>query len=362
MQQFNACCKPMSRDTVKVMVVDDSKVARVLLGHIFKKAGMEVVASLDSAADALAHLEKERPDVIVMDVEMPVMDGLEATRMIMETRPLPIVIASNVLLSTDADHTFRCLEAGALALVAKPVGPAHPGFARIERTIVRTVRAMAEVKVVRRWPAKVEATTPEPLPQPQLKRRDFDFKVMAIGASTGGPNAIRAILEKLEPGFPLPILIVQHMSEGFVSGFAEWLTKVTGFAASVARDGERVGPGQVWLAPDGTHMGLDRGMRIALSEGKLEGTATPSVSYLFHSVASAVGERAVGIVLTGMGTDGAAGLKRLHDAGALTIAEHPSTAVVYGMPQAAVELGAVDLLLTPGQISRTLSNLIKKKP
>lgn len=339
------------------MVVDDSKVARVLLNHTFKKAGIEVVASFANAAEAIAHLEKEEADLIVMDVEMPGMDGLEATRRIMETRPLPIVIASNVLSSGDAEHTFRCLEAGALALVEKPVGPAHPGYSRMERTIVRTVRAMAEVKVVRRWPARVAASPPESLPSPPLARGDI--QAVAIGASTGGPNAIRVILEGLEPGFSLPILIVQHMSEGFVSGLAQWLTNATGFPVSVASDGQRLVPGRALLAPDGAHMALAPGLKINLSDAPPENNARPSITCLFRSVARTLGAHSVGILLTGMGTDGAAGLKQIREAGGLTFAEHSSSAVVYGMPQEALAIGAVDHMLTPVQISRTLSSLIR---
>lgn len=347
----------MSSDPLKIMVVDDSRVARLLLSHIFEKAGMQVIGLFSNAGDALASLEKEMPDAIVMDVEMPGINGLEATRTIMETRPLPIIIASSVLSSSDAEHIFRCLDAGALALVEKPVGVVHPDHARIERAIVRTVRTMAEVKVVRRWPAKVRAQPVNPVPQPEMARRGFS--VVVIGASTGGPNAIRAILEGLGPDFLLPVLIVQHMSDGFITGFAQWLTSVTGFPVSVARDGDRLLPGRAWLAPDGAHMTLAKGMKISLTDSLPENSARPSVSCLFRSVASVVGANAVGVLLTGMGTDGASGLKQLHDAGALTIAEHHSTAVVYGMPHAAVELGATDFLLTPLQISRLLSTLNK---
>lgn len=349
----------MTRAAIKVMIVDDSRVARLLLGHIFKKAGMQVIASFASAAGAIAFLETERADVIVMDVEMPGMNGLEATSVIMKNHPLPIVIASNVLSSTDAEHTFRCLEAGELALVEKPVGPAHPDYAAIERRIIRAVCAMAEVKVVRRWPARVRAA-PADLPSPPAAVKRRDVKLVAIGASTGGPTAIRAVLEGLSKGFPLPVVIVQHMSEGFVEGLAQWLTSVTGFPVSVASDGERLLPGRALLAPDGVHMGIARGMKIVLSNDPPENGAQPSVSHLFRSVAATLGAHAAGILLTGMGTDGASGLKQLHDAGGLTMAEASSTAAVYGMPREAVELGAAELILTPPQIANILSSLTNR--
>lgn len=345
----------MGANRIKVMVVDDSRVARLLLEKIFRKAGLEVVASLSNAAEALQHLDETGPDVVVMDVEMPGMNGIEATRTIMETRPLPIVIASNVLSSTDAEHNFMCLEAGALALVEKPVGPAHPGYEKIQRNIVRTVQAMAEVKVIRRWPARVKRAPRGEVAVPEIHPQDV--KVIAIGASTGGPNAIRTILEGLPKDFPFPILIVQHMSEGFVGGFASWLTASTGFPVSVAEEGALLLPGRALVAPDGFHMGLSRGLKVALAQSPAENGARPSVSYLFRSVASRVGADAVGVLLTGMGTDGASGLLDLKQAGAATITEDKSTAVVYGMPGAAVELGAADFVLTPRQISQTLSSL-----
>lgn len=345
----------MSENQINVLVVEDSPVVRQLLVHILnQEPGLHVCGTAEDGEEALAFLTRQLPDVILTDIHMPKMDGFQTTRRIMETQPVPIVICSASTDTREVARTFQALDAGALALLEKPLGLGDSRFEEVARNLVETVKLMSEVKVVKRRPraAAPQQAAPKPT-QPGIK-------VVAIGASTGGPQVLETILAKLPNDFPVPILIVQHIAAGFLSGLAEWLTRTTQLPVHIASHGEPMRPANVYLAPDGTHMGMDANHRIVLNDGDPEGGLRPSVAYLFRSVAAACGSSAAAVLLTGMGRDGAEELKRLKDRGALTIAQDSESSVVYGMPAEAVRLGAAKHVLPPQAIAALLVGCVKQ--
>jgi two-component system, chemotaxis family, protein-glutamate methylesterase/glutaminase len=350
--------------TVRVLIVEDSPVIRDFLAHIFDAdSETRVVATACDGREALDAVETFKPDVVTMDINMPRMNGFEATRRIMETHPTPIVIVSGSWDPREVETTMRALEAGALAAIPRPMGIGHPEHAKSARELVQTVKLMAEVRVVRRLPRRrgEEAVTSTPLPAtPQLKRPETAIQVVAIGASTGGPPVLMTILSRLPKDFPIPILVVQHMSAGFIQGFAEWLGHATGLPVKLAVQEERILPGHVYVAPDGFQMRAAAGGRISLAADGPENGVQPSVSCLFRSVAEAYGANAAGVLLTGMGRDGADELLLMKKDGAITVAQDEVTSVVFGMPGEAVKLDAATYVLSPSQIASMLVSLANR--
>lgn len=336
---------------IRVLVADDSATAREYLAYLLgEDPALDVVGTARDGLEAVAEAERLRPDVIVMDVHMPRLNGYEATRRIMERVPTPIVMVSASSTREEVAMTFEALKAGALTLADKPCGPDHPRHAESARRLVGTVKLMAEVKVVRRWSRRDRAAPPSP---PALKP-DRKIRLIAIGASTGGPQVLAEILGELPRQVGAPILVVQHIAPGFTAGLVEWLRQGTRLAVKLAEPGESARPGTVYVAPEGSQMGVTKEGQIRLTKEPVEDGFCPSATHLFQSVAEALGRSAVGILLTGMGRDGAAGLKRLREAGGVTIAQDKESSVIFGMPAEAVRLGAAEYVLSPTQISEMI--------
>lgn len=330
---------------IKVLIVDDSPVSRDLLAHLLSAdPEIEVVGFAGSGEEAIAALSLKQPDVVTMDIHMPGLDGFQTTHRIMTEHPLPVIIVTASLDPAADSANFRALEAGALAILLKPPGLGHPDHLRAAAELVQTVKLMSEVRVVRRFRRPAVS-----LQSPRVRTPER-FKVVAIGASTGGPVVVQSILASLHGDFPVPLLIVQHMAEGFISGFAEWLAGSCALRVKVGEQGERLTAGVAYVAPGGTHLELDAMGAINLTAGQPGQLLCPSVTQLFHSVAERFGRQAVGILLSGMGSDGARGLKELRDKGALTIAQDEESCVVYGMPGEAVKLHAAQHVLPPESI------------
>lgn len=350
---------------VRVLVVDDSPVARELLVYLLNSdPALTVIGVVADGEQAVEAAQRLRPDVITMDIHLPRLDGYAATRMIMETCPTRIVMVTASPLTHEVAASFRALEAGALAVLAKPAGPGHPEHAQLTEELLRTVKLMAEVSVVRRWrraEAAFGAAPRAPVPAPAAGAA---LRLVAIGASTGGPLALHTLLARLRRPFAAPIVVVQHISPGFVAGLVEWLGRGCGRAVRVAEHGELARAGVVYLAPDAAHLTVraEGGVaRIALSDAPPEHGARPAVAKLFRSVA-AFGPRAAGVLLTGMGRDGAQELKLMQEAGALTIAQDQGSAIVNGMPGEAVRLGAARHVLAPEAIAGLLNSLTPEAP
>ena len=336
-----------------MVVVEDSPTVRKLLVSILQAAAdIEVVAVGADGEDAVRLAHHMKPDVLTMDVRMPKMDGLEATRHIMRKVPTPIVIVTGNLMRADVDITFEALQAGALSVVHSP-GLADPaGCAKV----VQTVRLMADVPVVHHWDRRTEPT----LATGPLLARDgsgLQPRMIGIAASTGGPGTLASILRGLPAEWPIPILIVQHVSRGFVTGLAEWLNSQTPLQVALASHGSVALPGSVLVAPDDYHLEVTAAGIVELCREPAYQGLRPSANYLFHSLATAFGCKSVGIILTGMGDDGVQGLKALRAAGGLTIAQNRESCVVYGMPHQAVALGAAEHILSPDEIVPTLHRL-----
>lgn len=340
---------------IKVLVVDDSAVARAVLTHLINHSPqMTVVGTASDGVEAVEAAQRLRPDIITMDIIMPRMGGPEAIEQIMHVAPTPIVVVTGNTITEEVRATFRSLESGALAIVPRPSGAATGDADGAAEHLLSTLRLMSEIKVVRRLkrrPARVHgglAADPEPRP----------FRILALGASTGGPSALKAVLADLRKGFPVPVLVAQHIAPGFVAGFAEWLGDNIALAVRIPKLGDLLQPGTVYIAPEGCHLAVNGEERAALvpsTPGLRTGGLCPSADVLFESLAVAYGAQAIGVLLTGMGRDGAEGLLRLKKAGAITIAQDKESSVIHGMPGEAIALGAADFVLPPPRIAELLA-------
>ncbi len=346
------------RALIRVLVAEDSPTARDLIVHVLDEdPAIRVVATAGSGPEAIEAAARCRPDLITMDIAMPGMDGYEATRRIMEASPVPIIIVTGSTTLKEVDTSFRALDAGALTVLQKPRGPGHPEHGTDAENLVRTVKLMAEVKVVKRWPRQKSGGGPAPVVAQQHARED-DVRIVVVGASTGGPPAIRELLAGLPNGFNVPVVIVQHMASGFIAGFADWLNETSSLPVQVASDGTSLLPGRVYVAPDGLQTAVAAPGRLSCTSGSPENGLRPSVAWLFRSVAEVYGGHAAAVLLTGMGKDGADELRLLREKGALTAAQDEESSVIFGMPGEAVRLNAADHVLPPAQIAMLLTKAV----
>lgn len=351
--------KPPNRPPIRLLVVEDSPSVREFLVYLFASdQDIHIIGTAANGEEALEAVRDQRPDVVTMDLHMPKMDGYTATRAIMENYPTPIVVVTGSSGSDATSTTLSALEAGALAVMKRPAGIGHPDHAANARELIQTVKLMSEIKVVKRWAKRKlrSAQPPAAAPAPAPVSRD-KLRLVAIGSSTGGPLALQQILSPLPRSFALPIIIVQHIADGFTDGFVQWLSGASDYPVHTLKDGITLQPGQAYVVPNGHQADLDPYLHASLKKGLTENGHCPSVSYLFRSVASAVGPHAVGVLLTGMGRDGAAELGLMRARGAITIAQDKESSVVHGMPGEAIALGAATYVLSPDKIVALLAGL-----
>ncbi len=341
---------------IKVLIVEDSPVVQEFLNYILSSdPDFHVMGVANNGKEAFQVVENKRPDVITMDVHMPVMDGYEATRRIMATHPTPIVIVSGSTAPVEVSTSFKAIEAGALAVLPRPPGLTHVDFESASRELIQTVKLMSEVKVVKRLPGTAKKMEPAPQLMPRMLKAEAEIQVAAIGASTGGPAVLLQILSLLPKDLSFPILVVQHIAKGFTEGFVDWLNGASHFPVRMALDGERLEPGQAYVAPDGFHMGVSKGPRILLGDHAPENGLRPSVAYLFRTVSQVYGPHAVGVLLTGMGRDGADEMKTMRGTGAITLVQDEKSSIVNSMPGEAIKLGAAAHVLPPEGIAAMLA-------
>jgi two-component system chemotaxis response regulator CheB len=353
----------MKERKIKVLVVEDAGAEPEGLARILGSDGaIQVVGSVWGGQAALRFLGTHSTDLIVLDIETPVADGFETTRMIMESRPLPIVICNRSRDPHGSVTMFRSIEAGAVACVERPPEPNHREFRQRSAHLLQTVKLMSEIKVVHRWPRSRRAIEPEEVAiASRAPGSGGPIEIVGIGASTGGPPVLRTILAALPRDFAAAVLIVQHIAPGFLTGLTDWLSQTTGLEIHIAKHKSQIRPGHVYLAPDGLHMTVDRSGTILLNRGDYNNGVRPSVNHLFRSLADGYGPSAVGVLLTGMGKDGAEELKRMRDRGATTIAQDQETSVVHGMPGEAIALGAARYVFPPDKIAPALAALAQQR-
>jgi two-component system chemotaxis response regulator CheB len=343
---------------IRVLIVEDSKVIREFLEYIIgQDPRLEIAGSVGSAEEALRILDRVSPDVISMDIRLPGMNGFEATQRIMSERPTPVVVVSASVESEDLQITMNALQAGALTVLEKPVGTTSAEYESLAERLCTQLAIMSQVKVVRRQGGA--------RPTQRLARRPAlapgDYRMLGIVSSTGGPNALVHLLGGLGPNFPLPIALVQHITSSFLEGFASWLATVCPFPVEIVKDRAIPARGKVYLASRDRHLRVEHEY-IRVVAGDPVCAQRPSGTVLFESMAKTFGRQALGVLLTGMGEDGAEGLLQIRKAGGHTIAEDESTAVVYGMPGEAVRLGgACESLPLPAIASRIVELTLSRK-
>ncbi len=342
---------------IRVLLAEDSLTVRQLLVEQFQgDSEIEVVGQANNGAEAVELACRLRPDIVAMDVHMPVLDGLDATKEIMVRSPVPIVLISSSSRPGDVELALNAMRAGALMVLEKPDDPRSTCFDGRRQQLIQMVKAMAQVKVVRRWAPKGEhARAPTASP-----RRGAPVRLVAIAASTGGPAVLQRVLSDLPGDYPAPVLVVQHIATGFMHGLADWLNASSAVRVKVAEDGEALQPHVAYLSPDGRHMGASAPGRIQLSDAPPVGGFRPSGTHLFESAANLAGPALAAVILTGMGSDGVAGLHRVRAAGGTVLAQDEATSVVYGMPRDAVAAGLVDAVLGVEQIAPRLVALARE--
>ena len=367
-----AACRPVS-----VVVVDDSPVQRRFVRiAIEADPDLVVVGEARNGRDAVALVERLRPQVVLMDLHLPVMNGIEAIERIMATRPTPILVYSAFVDGDDRDNATAALAAGAVDVMEKPGTHGTGKLDDDAEALRRRLRLVGRIKVITHPRAKLGATAatlttrrlgparrhecapvaPDlTAPLDDIAKRNV--RAIAIGASTGGPHALANVLAALPADLDAAVVVVQHMADGFIEGLASWLNEICPRPVTVGAAGRRLLPGTITVAPSGLNLVVHRELRVTTHEPPRSQYHVPGIDVTFSSLAEVVGADAVGVLLTGMGRDGAAGLKRLRDRGAFTIAQDEATSAVYGMPAAAVQLGAVDRQLPIGEIGPALRQL-----
>ena len=359
---------------VRVVIVDDSAVQRRFARSALEADGrMTVVGEARNGRDAVAMVDRLHPEAVLMDLHLPVMNGIEAIERIMATRPTPILVYSAFVDGEDRDNAAAALAAGAVDVMAKP-GPADSGhLEEYAEALRKRLRVAGRAKVIthprgrlgganvalstRRLGGgtRTESSAPPP-PQSEIVDglRPRTVRIIGIGASTGGPQALATVLGELPEDLDAAVVVVQHMADGFIEGLAHWLDGLCSLPVAVAAPGRRLMPGTVSIAPSGANLIVHDSLRVTTAEPPKTQYHVPGIDETLSSIAAAVGPYGVGVLLTGMGRDGALGLKRMRERGALTIAQDEATCAVYGMPAAAVAVGAAELQLPIGEIGPAL--------
>ncbi|WP_071515154.1 chemotaxis-specific protein-glutamate methyltransferase CheB [Geitlerinema sp. PCC 9228] len=362
--------------TIRVLLVEDSPVALTILKRLLSSADdIEVVGTARTGKQALRMLASLNPQVICTDLHMPEMDGWEFTCEVMATFPRPILVVSASVQPEDTYNVFRALEAGAVDIFPKPTSEGILEYEAVKQELIRKIRVLAGVSVFTRHrrqpppspsvssgrdspvavPSAFPPAQPAPAATPQRSRK---ISIVGIGASTGGPQALYAILSQLPAKFPVPIVCVQHISEGFLSGLIEWLRVKCKLPVQVAASGEIPQPGTVYFPPEGMHLELTKQGRFWYSSAAPISGHRPSVDVTFKAIAASYGASAVGVLLTGMGSDGAQGIKAMADAGGTTVAQDEASCVVFGMPKVAIALGGVQQVLALNEIAPFLQKKV----
>ena len=326
---------------IKVLIAEDSpSIAAIMRDLLGRDPEIEVVGWAKTGGEAIDLRNSLNPDVMTMDLNMPRMGGLGATKLIASTRPVPILVVSQLIESRDSELAFEALRCGAVDIMGKPSGAGPGGFSQIAEELIFRVKAVAHIRPRRlvNKPALSAAT-------PRVERnRSLRQGLVVIGASTGGPPALATILKGLPQYLPVPIAVVQHIAPGFVVGLRQWLQRESSLPIKLASNGEPLQGGTAYLAPDNFHLEIGAGKKLALAGGPPLQGHRPSIDRLMESAAQIYGGDVVGVLLTGMGRDGAQGLKKIREAGGWTIVQDEATSLVFGMPREALLTGGAEII------------------
>jgi two-component system, chemotaxis family, protein-glutamate methylesterase/glutaminase len=357
-------------DQIKVLVVDDSSLVRkIIIDLLESDPQIKVIGTAETGEAAVTMASKLDPDVITMDIEMPVLDGLTALKRIIATNPKPVIMMS-VFTQHGADETFKALEYGAVDFIPKPSSMLSPTVNEIGEQLRTKVKSVYQSKVssgdaIAREKAAQAITAaakkPGKKPNRAFERNSFSSHVVGIGTSTGGPAALMQVFSSLPENFPSSILVVQHMPEGFTRAFAERLDQLSHLRVKEAEDMDPVMPGSAFVAPGNSHISLEEKNNrrfVRVFKGEKVSGHRPSIDVLFHSMAATAGKDSVAVIMTGMGRDGAEGIARVRERGGRTIAQDEATSIVYGMNRVAVEKGAVNDIVPLSEISKKIVEYI----
>ncbi len=346
-----------SAGRIRVLLVDDSPLAlEVIRRMLAGAADIEVAGTAANGVEALERIARLRPDVLCTDLHMPTMDGLRLTQAVMARHPLPILVMSTSLQANQRDNIFALLEAGAVDILAKPLGGLEADFGVMAHELATKIRVLAGVKVFRRRPG-AEASAAAPCAPAYVPGAGGAARIVGIGASTGGPQALATLFGALPADFPLPLLCAQHIAPGFTQGLVKWLAGVSRIRVCSAQEGDRPAPGHAYFPPDNRHLELGESGRLHCSDSLPVDGYRPNTDLLLSSLARGHGAGAVGILLTGMGQDGAQGMLDIFRAGGQTIAQDEQSSTVFGMPRRAIELNAARHVLPLDQIGPCLLRL-----
>lgn len=362
----------MSPLPIKVLLVEDSPIALEILQRLLSSSEeVKVVGTARNGKQALDIIQGSNPDVICVDLFMERMDGLELTRQVMAKYPRPILVVSNAVQSTDTDNIFQFLQAGAVDVFPKPATGLPSEYEKVKTALINKIKVLSGVRVFTK-PLK-DLQTPKVASSPAISTKQpptvdpiaalkSQFKVLAIGASTGGPSAFEKILYNLPANFPMPVICAQHISEGFLEGMVNWLDQHCALKVKIAQVGDLPQPGTIYFAPEMRHLELDPRGKFIYSEGTQARAYCPSITMLFKSITRFYGKTCIGVLLTGMGNDGAEGMKSIFDNEGLTIAQDESTSIIFGMPKEAIDLGAARYVLPIQDIAPFLLTQVLDRP
>jgi two-component system chemotaxis response regulator CheB len=348
---------------IKLLIVEDSQTVLVYLKYIFSRdPDIQVVGTARNGKEAIEFVRKHKVDVVSMDIDMPVMNGLQATKHIMSENPVPIIIVTSSRNAKRDDTSMEALAAGALSVIQKPFGIGHKMEPLRTARMLRMIKTLSKVKVITRKFSDQRPVDKKPIAisnadtnRPnifQLRNKRY----VAIGISSGGPQVLAKIFSKISKNFPYPILVVQHITRGFIGTMVSWLNDILDIPVKVAQDQETLLNGCIYFAPDEHQMGI-KANKIELTKCTTESKICPSVQYLFENLTQHYASRTIALILTGMGSDGSAAIKKLKDAGALTIAQDIASSLVHGMPGEAIKLGGIQYVLNTDNITELFKEL-----
>lgn len=349
------------KNKIKVLLVDDSILALTILQRVL--AGSDEITVIGTARNGKEAVEKiatNRPDVVCADFHMPIMNGYELTREIMSINPIPILIISNsVQILGDEHNIFNLLEAGAVDVFPKPLLGTELNYKEIREELIQKIKIVSNVKPFRRQ--RRRSITQEFSESLQSNATQSDlYKIVVIGSSTGGPLVLAEMFSQIPANFPLPILCVQHISTGFLEGLVQWLGSCSSLKLTIANDGDDLLPGTVYFPKENNHLIVDTEGKLMSSNALAVGGHRPSINVTFSSAAGFFKKKTIGILLTGMGKDGALGLSAIRNQGGYTIVQNEESCVVFGMPKAAIELHAAVEVLPPKLILEKLLKITQK--